>query len=583
MTPVRGVVAAVVDGLVAVAARRWGVPAGDDRVREWHGELYALRHEPGVPPPVRAGRQIAFALSLAASRPAHPQGAAAMALDATWGLVGLLRPVLVLLAVPGIATALMQGYADAVRDSVFTLLLVPDRAIGTAGGFPGATVAFWIGLVLLTGCLLAAAQVFGRSWSASDPAHRRLVRLTAVPVLLAAGALLTPQPRVSAAALAAAAVVLAGAGLWAGRVGGARRWLVLVPAGAAAATVLFVAGHGPATMARGGVGIPAVTLAVAVFAVRCAADTTRRAPAWSAAGPAAGSAVRTAPAPAVDGSAGSPVAAPAARAVTLVTALVATVAGVAVLAMAEAGALPVGGRDTGLWTGWLTAIRQAATVLIVAGLAQVVAAHPRTRLAEDRRRRVSLAVAVVAACCVPSLLLHARWMWIVVEEAPAAFAPATAVLSGGLAALCLAGAVGARRAPLHTGAAVALVAGFALPVAAAASLSAGDGDDDPLVIIANIAGVLLTIPLLLTVRRVVLGRRPGRVRRTLLWTAAVVAMPLLGATLLLDALFRYADTVLQPDLGLHSAEPTALGTVLAALALAAFLGRRPARAGQPPP
>ncbi|MDG6106711.1 hypothetical protein Daura_29095 [Dactylosporangium aurantiacum] len=404
MTPTRGAVAAVVGGLVAVAARRWGVSAVDDRVLEWQGELHALRHEPGVPPAVRGYRQITFALSLATSRPARAQRPAAAALDTTWGLIGLPRPVLVVLAVPGIAIGLMQGYADAVRDSIFSLLVPRDNSGDPANGITGPGAAFWVGLVLLAGGLVLAATVFSRSWSAQDPAHRRLARLTAVPVLLAAGGQLTRQPSVPAAALVAAAVVLAGAGLWADRVTGARRWLVLVPAGTVTAAVLFVAGRGPETLHHGVVGTAAVTLAVTVFAVRCAAATTRVAPATAP--PVEAAAPTTGP------GAGS-----AARTVALVTALAVTMVGAAVLAVSWAGALPVDGLNLGVWAGWRTAIRQAAAVLVVAGLVQLAAVHPRSRLTGDRRRRVGLAVAVVAACCVPSLLLHGRWMWVAVEAA----------------------------------------------------------------------------------------------------------------------------------------------------------------------
>lgn len=98
---VSSLVSGLVSGLVAVAARRWRVPAGDDRVREWQGELHALRHEPGVPAPARAFRQVAFAFSLAASRPARSERPAASALSLAWSLLGALRPVLVLLAPPG--------------------------------------------------------------------------------------------------------------------------------------------------------------------------------------------------------------------------------------------------------------------------------------------------------------------------------------------------------------------------------------------------------------------------------------------------------------------------------------------------
>ena len=268
-------VSMLVEGLVSVAARRWRVPAGDDRVREWQGELHALRHEPGVPPAVRAHRQVAFALSLATSRPARSQDPAAAALDTVWALVGALRPVLALLAVPGIAIGLIQGYSNAARQSVLTMLLAHATG-GPVGAFDGLTAAFWVALVLLTGGVLLGAGMFSRAWSAADPAPRRRARLVAAPVLLAAGALLTPRPPIPVVGLAAAAVVLAAAGLWADRIDGGRRLLVLAPAGVVAAAVLFATGQGLATMAQGDVRTPAVTLAVALFAVRCAAATTRR-------------------------------------------------------------------------------------------------------------------------------------------------------------------------------------------------------------------------------------------------------------------------------------------------------------------
>ncbi|MDG6106710.1 hypothetical protein Daura_29090 [Dactylosporangium aurantiacum] len=122
------------------------------------------------------------------------------------------------------------------------------------------------------------------------------------------------------------------------------------------------------------------------------------------------------------------------------------------------------------------------------------------------------------------------------------------------------------------------MAGCAGFVAAAASLSAGDGDNDPLVLLGNLAGLVVTIPLLLTVRRVVLGRRPGRLRRALRWTVAVIAMPVLGVPKLLEGLYRYADTLFEPDPRRYAIEPSVLGTVVAALVLAAFLGRRPTAA-----
>ena len=210
----------------------------------------------------------------------------------------------------------------------------------------------------------------------------------------------------------------------------------------------------------------------------------------------------------------------------------------------------------------------------MAGLVQALVAHPRARLAEDRRRRVSIAVAVIAACCIPGLLLHGRWTWAAVEAAPAGLAQTTAALAGALAALCLAGAVTARTAPLRAGAAVWLVGGFAGFAAAVGSLSGGDADIDPLVLLANLIGGTLTVPLLLTGRRVILGRRPGRVRRAVLWTVAIIAVLLTSATQLMTGLNSYADRLIEPDAGLQGPMPSVLGTVLAALVLTAFLSRK---------
>ncbi|MFV2124705.1 hypothetical protein ACFHWS_09175 [Micromonospora sp. LOL_013] len=51
-----------------VAARRWPPADRDELIREWLAESYTLGHEPGVPVPVRAWRQVRFATSLACAR-----------------------------------------------------------------------------------------------------------------------------------------------------------------------------------------------------------------------------------------------------------------------------------------------------------------------------------------------------------------------------------------------------------------------------------------------------------------------------------------------------------------------------------
>ena len=193
----------LVEGLVSVAARRWRVPAGDDRVREWQGELHALRHEPGVPPGgacLPAGRLRA--------QPGHiPPGPLAdnrpPPRSTGVGLVGVLRPVLALLAVPGIAIGLIQGYSNAARQSMLTMLLA-HGAPAAGRAFDGLTAAFWVALALLAGGVLLGSGCSSWAWFGRHPAPRRRARLVVAPVLLAAGALLTPQPPIPVVGLAAA-------------------------------------------------------------------------------------------------------------------------------------------------------------------------------------------------------------------------------------------------------------------------------------------------------------------------------------------------------------------------------------------
>ena len=526
-----------VDGLVTIAARRWRLPADHDRVREWHGELHALRHEPAVPRVVRAYRQVAFALSLALSRPAPHGGPPPGALDMVWRLLGVLRPVLVLVAVPGAALGFRQGYELASLTSVLSAL--------------GTLPNLWIGLVLLAGLVLVAARVFSRAWSAADPARLRLARLVAVPVLLAAGLLLAPVESVPPVAVAACAAILAGAGLWADRLRGAGRFAVLVPAATVATALLVV----PVRMALFD-GRAAVALAVTLFAAWCAAAATRRTPAHAAV-PVTATA---------DANTGVP----------LVTGLITTVAGAGVLLFS----LTISPAHDGFWAHWLTSVRQSAALALVAGLVLVLVAHPRTRLSGERRRRAAAVVAVVAGCCTSGLLGHGRWTVVSGDRDPVDLAPATAILAGALAALCLAAAVAARRAPLRAAPAAALVGGFAAFAAATGALT-GSNSDDFVVVVASVVGLALPVPLLLAARRVARGPRPGDVRRALVWTALVVGALLTGVAQLLRGLATFVDNLLTPDGTALYEPPSVLGTAVLALVAVALLAspdRRPASA-----
>ncbi|WJK38042.1 hypothetical protein O7608_16045 [Solwaraspora sp. WMMA2056] len=64
-----------------VAARRWPAADRDELIREWLAESYMLGHEPGVPVPVRAWRQVRFAASLVCARRSGIDSVSAVPVD----------------------------------------------------------------------------------------------------------------------------------------------------------------------------------------------------------------------------------------------------------------------------------------------------------------------------------------------------------------------------------------------------------------------------------------------------------------------------------------------------------------------
>lgn len=92
LSPVVGALASI--GL-RVAVRRWPPSTGATMAREWAAELHAIEHDPEAPMTTRAARALAYAWSLAISRPGPGDGSAATLPRSAWH-----RPALTFVLMP---------------------------------------------------------------------------------------------------------------------------------------------------------------------------------------------------------------------------------------------------------------------------------------------------------------------------------------------------------------------------------------------------------------------------------------------------------------------------------------------------
>ena len=575
-----------VDACLRVTAYRWRVALDSELVREWRGELHALREEPGVPGGWRAYRQLRFALSLALSRPATP--------PQPWlaPLWRLLKPVLVLLGVPIAGVALANAFNGTAEMS---LLLWPVRnstAVGTA--------PLHVAGLLVSG-LAAFALARWASRSARLPDLKRgPVHAVVVPTLLAVGVVLAydrpdgsrtdrrHDPMTVAAGVVAWAVAIAVLRILAhrARVRGGRGSLAsgLLGAGGLLGGGGLVAGAAAYAIAsRGSFTVDALAAAMigaTAFAVRYQPPQIGSALDPTGAGPGTGLRLgRPTTSPMATTSPSEPTAAaapddPIGSAQRGIARCAGTGAGLGGLAVLAAMLTPGAGAVADSWTDWLAAVRQAAALVALLG-AILATGTPRHRRA--------VAVAIVAGYCMPGLFVPAKWNVITEEAAPAALVSATAVLAGLLAALAAAGAVAGRHPAMRTRAAAGLIAGLALGAAALGAKSGGDADDDLVAIFAGLLGQVSGLLVVLVVWRVVRGRPPERIgrsepaspssrrRRVLLWTAVVVAFVVTGATQMLDGVAKFASRLLFAVAGPDTTEaPNVLGLFVVGLVIAAI-------------
>jgi hypothetical protein len=502
----------IVELCIRLAAHRWRLEPGADQVREWQGELHELAVEEGAGPVARAYRRLRFALSLAVSRPVPPPGAPARDwLDRPAGLLRVLRPVLILLGVPIGAVALTWASA-------------PGMPVAGVVYLPASTALMRAVYLFVAP---AAAFVLARWTGRHEPllaTVRPAVRAVAVPVLLAVGVVVvydrpygarTGSPHAPAAVMVAVAAWTLAAvalGLWLARMPSRPRVAVRALTAAAAVAALVVGNGADPLLVVGNRADPLVVALVAatVFAAWCAPPEV--------------GASSVGPAPAGRAAAG-----PSGAGVARWTGLAGGLAGAAILAATLIpGVFALSDTAALQWTGWLDGIRQTAALLTVLGLLLAAVTWSPARRPADRRRKAAAGLAVVAAYCPASLFAMGGWH-VIAEPAPDKLAAATAAVTGLLAALAAAGAVAARQAPLRPRTAAVLVAGVGLGVAALGSQTNGNGDLSTLVAIAGLLGQLSSFALVLMVWRVARGRPPHRLRRTLLWTAAWLAVVLTGA------------------------------------------------------
>lgn len=550
----------VARALLRVAARRWRVGPESDQLREWHGELHALGREIGVPATVRGYRRIAFALSLAASRP--PERRAPVS---GRRVLAAARPVLLTLAVPLGGVGLESGLRYTLDNSPLLWFVLP----------------FSYGLTTLVSLPVTvfAAVLLGRWASARWPFTGRVVL---PPVLLATGVGIAydrpydtgHHPALVAAGVVVwvAAVALLNAG--SARLPAGRRTRALAVGGVAAVLL-------PSTVAMAGdlstvvYGDPvAVALAASTaFALRLAlpAAAVPAAAVPAAAASAAGPVAAAVPAAAPGGSAVAvPRAGPAVAALPAGPAVPAAAFGdrtvrIAGLGCGVAGLLILAATlsvPAGVWGDWRGAVWVTAALVTLLGLT-LAATGGRWRPPEERRR-LAVGVAIVAGYCTSGLFVHGRWNVIAEASAPSRLTAATAALGGLLAALAMVGAAAARRRPPRPRTTAAMAGVVGLATAALGAASGGDGDGDMLVILASLLGQAASVLLVVAAWRITRGRRRGRARRALIWLAALVGALLFGGTRALNGLADFAGSLL-------SALPDAVGTVTVAVIGAAVL------------
>ncbi len=167
------------DGLLQFAVRRWPADLRAELARAWVSELAALRDDPNLSRSRRAYGRVAFALSLAVSRPVEPLGEPA---GLRWRDLASHAPgLLAWLVAPLVGARLIMAAAT----SAGTV-----ARLSGLRGFPATDTAAAVtsGLGLLVG--FAVVALIGRGLARSWPLDRGRSGMVAPVAALAAGAVL---------------------------------------------------------------------------------------------------------------------------------------------------------------------------------------------------------------------------------------------------------------------------------------------------------------------------------------------------------------------------------------------------------